>query len=181
MEILSDAENKLLERREIKTLFKGLSGKLTRSNAVETVSSTLKVNTKQVHVVNLMPSAGSRNIKGFFYVYRDEAAARKHLPNYLFLRVLPKEERQKAAAAKKAKAEAKPAEKPAKPAEKAGEKPVEKPPPKIERKSEGKSAGKSEGKTDATPAAKTEEKSEAKPEAKAAAKPATKPGAKESK
>ncbi|MBI2184874.1 MAG: hypothetical protein HYU39_07955 [Thaumarchaeota archaeon] len=154
LEILTDAENKLLERREVEAVFKGLSGKLTRNNAVETIASNLKVNAKQVHLVTLLPSAGLRSVKGLFYVYSKEAEAKEHLPKYLSLRMLPKEERQKVAAAEKAKAEAKPAEKPAKPAGKAPEKPAEKPAAKAEAKPEAKAETKAEPKPAAKPAAK---------------------------
>jgi len=102
LEIVSDSENKLLQRRELECLFKGLSGTVTRSSAVETVASQLKVNPKTLHLVRISSSAGTRDARVLLYVYGDESTAKKHVPRHLFVRALPKEERQKAKGTEKA-------------------------------------------------------------------------------
>ncbi len=121
LNILTDVENKLLERREVKCVFQGLSGKLTRQDAARAVAAQLKVDAKHVHLIRLSTSQGSRNIEGLMYVYRSEENAKTHLPPYLFVRQLLKEERTKAREAKakpavktEAKAEAKPSAPPRK-------------------------------------------------------------------
>jgi small subunit ribosomal protein S24e len=92
---LEDRRNSLLNRREVKALFKGAAGKLKRTEAAEKIASKLNVDKKQVIPVNLVCETGMTDVHAVFYVYDDEKEAAKQLPRYRLLRTLPKEERKK--------------------------------------------------------------------------------------
>ena len=101
---LEDRTNALLKRREVRCLFKGQAGKISRNDAVNLLSQQLKLDKKFVIPVTLKCETGKTDVKGMFYVYDDEGLAKKHLPKYVFLRLLSKEERKKVREAEKAKA-----------------------------------------------------------------------------
>lgn len=92
---LEDRKNSLLNRREVKALFKGAAGKIKRAEAAERIASQLNVDKKQVILVNLICKTGMTDVHGVFYVYDDEKEAAKQLPRYRLLRTMPKEERKK--------------------------------------------------------------------------------------
>jgi small subunit ribosomal protein S24e len=92
---LEDRKNSLLNRREVKVLFRGAAGKIKRTEAVDTMASQLSVNKKQVIPINLVCKTGMTDVHALFYVYDDEKIAAKHLPRYRLLRTLPQEERKK--------------------------------------------------------------------------------------
>ena len=88
-------ENKLLERKEAVYLFKGMAGKLTRADAAKAVAEDLGVPEEKVVPIKLKTVFGTRDVKGTFYVYDDLEKAKRQLPEYIFLRMLSKEERKK--------------------------------------------------------------------------------------
>jgi small subunit ribosomal protein S24e len=92
---LEDRKNSLLNRREVKALFRGAAGKMKRTEAVEMMASQLSVDKKQIIPINLICETGMTDVHALFYVYDDEKIAAKHLPRYRMLRTLPKEERKK--------------------------------------------------------------------------------------
>lgn len=92
---LEDRRNSLLNRREVKALFKGAAGKIKRLEAAEKIASQLNVDKKQVIPVNLVCETGMTDVHAVFHVYDDEKEAAKQLPRYRLLRTLPKEERKK--------------------------------------------------------------------------------------
>jgi small subunit ribosomal protein S24e len=92
---LEDRKNSLLNRREVKALFRGAAGKIKRAEAAEKIASQLNVDKKQVIPVNLKCETGMTNVHATFYVYDDEKEAAKQLPRYRLLRTLSKEERKK--------------------------------------------------------------------------------------
>ena len=92
---LEDRKNSLLNRREVKALFKGAAGKIKRTEAAEKMASQLNVDKKKVIPVNLICHTGMTDVHAVFYVYDDEKDAAKQLPRYRLLRTLPKEERKK--------------------------------------------------------------------------------------
>ncbi len=100
---LEDKTNELLKRREIKCLFKGFAGKLTRKEAVQMLAKELKLDKKFVLPISLMCKTGMNDINCTVYVYDDEYLAKKHLPKYIFMRMLTKEERKKEKEVEKAK------------------------------------------------------------------------------
>ena len=95
VETLEDRRNSLLNRREVKALFRGAAGKIKRTEAVEKIASQLNVDKKHVIPVNLVCRTGMTDVHATFYVYDDEKEAAKHLPRFRLLRTLPKEERKK--------------------------------------------------------------------------------------
>lgn len=92
---LEDRRNSLLNRREVKALFKGAAGKLKKTEAAEKMAGQLNVDKKQVIPINLICHTGMTDVHAIFYVYDDEKEAAKQLPRYRLLRTLPKEERKK--------------------------------------------------------------------------------------
>lgn len=100
---LDDKDNRLLKRRELRCLFKGLAGKLSRKDAVEMLAKEHKLDKKFVIPISLKCETGANDARCTFYVYDDEDLAKKHLPKYIFMRMLTEEERKKAKEAEKAK------------------------------------------------------------------------------
>ena len=92
---LEDRKNSLLHRREVKVLFRGLAGKIKRTEAVEKMASELAVDKKQIIPISLACETGMTDVHALFYIYDDDKIAAKHLPRYRMLRTLPKEERKK--------------------------------------------------------------------------------------
>ena len=92
---LEDRKNSLLNRREVKALFRGAAGKIKGTEAVEKMAGQLSVDKKQVIPINLVCETGMTDVHALFYVYDDEKTAAKHLPRYRMLRTMPKEERKK--------------------------------------------------------------------------------------
>jgi small subunit ribosomal protein S24e len=92
---LEDRRNSLLNRREVKALFRGAAGKLKRVEAAEKIAAQLNVDKKQVIPVNLICETGMTDVHALFYVYDDEKEATEQLPRFRLLRTLPREERKK--------------------------------------------------------------------------------------
>jgi small subunit ribosomal protein S24e len=92
---LEDRKNSLLNRREVKALFRGAAGKIKKTEAAEKIAGQLNVDKKQVIPVNLICETGMTDVHAIFYVYDDEKEAAKQLPRYRLLRTMPKEERKK--------------------------------------------------------------------------------------
>ncbi len=93
--MLEDRRNSLLNRREVKVIFRGAAGKLNRNDAAERIANQLNVNKKQVVPINLRCQTGMTDVQGILYVYDDENEAAKQLPRYRLLRTLSREERKK--------------------------------------------------------------------------------------
>ncbi|HEX2107618.1 MAG TPA: hypothetical protein VHF28_07800 [Nitrososphaera sp.] len=93
--MLEDRRNSLLNRREVKVIFRGAAGKISRSDAAERIANQLNVDKKQVVPINLRCQTGMTDVHGTVYVYDDEQEAPKQLPRYRLLRTLSREERKK--------------------------------------------------------------------------------------
>jgi small subunit ribosomal protein S24e len=93
--MLEDRRNSLLNRREIKVLFRGAAGKINRNEAAEKIANQLNINKKQVVPINLRCQTGMTDVHGILYVYDDENEATRQLPRYRLLRTLSREERKK--------------------------------------------------------------------------------------
>ena len=93
--MLEDRRNSLLNRREVKALFRGAAGRINRNEAAEKIASQLNVNKKQVIPINLRCQTGMTDVHGILYVYDDENEAARQLPRYRLLRTLSREERKK--------------------------------------------------------------------------------------
>ncbi|MEM4297407.1 MAG: hypothetical protein QW815_03450 [Nitrososphaerota archaeon] len=101
LQIVYDEENKLLRRRELKAVFSQMAGKLTRNDALKAVAEALNIEQDKVYLISLSCKSGTRDLEGIFYVYQKGDDARRQLPPYIFLRMLPPEERKKALEAKR--------------------------------------------------------------------------------
>ncbi len=95
LQIVKESRNELLGRKEVDCIFNSMAGSLKRQDAVNMVAKSLKVDAIKVHLICLMTNTGTRNVSGLFYVYDRPEDARKQLPEYLSLRMLPKAEREK--------------------------------------------------------------------------------------
>jgi small subunit ribosomal protein S24e len=93
--MLEDRRNSLLNRREVKVLFRGAAGRINRDEAAEKIASQLNVNKKQVIPINLRCQTGMTDVHGILYVYEDENEAARQLPRYRLLRTLSRDERKK--------------------------------------------------------------------------------------
>ncbi len=92
---LEDRRNSLLNRREVKALFRGAAGKIKRTEAAQKIAGELNVDAKKVVPINLICETGMTDVHALFYVYEDEKDAEMQLPRYRKLRTLPKAERKK--------------------------------------------------------------------------------------
>ena len=92
---LEDRRNSLLNRREVKVLFRGAAGKIKKTDAAEKIAGELNVDKKKVIPINLICETGMTDVHDTFYVYDDEKEATKQLPRYRMLRTLPKADRKK--------------------------------------------------------------------------------------
>jgi small subunit ribosomal protein S24e len=93
--MLEDRRNLLLNRREVKVLFRGAAGKINRNEVAEKIANQLNVNKKQVVPIKLRCQTGMTDVHGILYVYDDENEASRQLPRYRLLRTLSREERKK--------------------------------------------------------------------------------------
>jgi small subunit ribosomal protein S24e len=93
--LLEDRRNSLLNRREVKVLFRGAAGKINRNEAAEKIANQLSINKKQVIPINLRCQTGMIDVHAILYVYDDENEAARQLPRYRLLRTLSREERKK--------------------------------------------------------------------------------------
>ena len=93
--MLEDRRNSLLNRREVKVVFRGAAGKINRNDAAERIAHQLNVDRKQVVPINLRCQTGMTDVHGILYVYDDENEAARLLPRYRLLRTLSREERKK--------------------------------------------------------------------------------------
>ena len=134
IETVTDVNNSFLSRRELTCNFAGLGGKLKKMEAVDMVTKEFKLDGKVVIPMGLKTHVGKPLVTGIFYVYEDEALAKKHINPTIFAR-LDKVKAKMAEAAEEAKKE----EAPAKPAkEKSKEETKSEDKPAKEKSKEGK-------------------------------------------
>lgn len=93
--MVEDRRNSLLNRREIRAVFRGEAGKLKRTDATGKIADQLNIDKKNIIPISLKCETGKTDIHATFYVYDDPEEAKKQLPRYRLLRTLPKEERKK--------------------------------------------------------------------------------------
>ena len=91
IETVSDVSNSFLSRREITCNFRGLGGKLKKSEAVDMITKEFSLDGKMVIAMNLKNQTGKVDIFGTFYIYDDENLAKKQINPVIFERL----ERQK--------------------------------------------------------------------------------------
>ena len=98
---LDDRDNLLLERRELTVLLKNMAGRIKKSEAAALVAKEHYAG-KTVLPISMTCLKGKSDVLATFYVYNEEIAAKDHLPRYITLRTLPKDERKKILAEEKA-------------------------------------------------------------------------------
>ncbi len=106
VEKVADVDNAFLARRELTCNFAGLGGRLTRLDAVDIVTKEYGLDGRTVVPMGLKSQVGRTVITGTFYVYDDEAAAKRHVRRAVFDRL----DKDKKARAEKEAAESKPDE-----------------------------------------------------------------------
>ena len=87
IETVDDVNNLFLSRREITCNFRGLGGKLKKSEAVNMITKEFKLDGKTVLAINLKHHTGRPNILGTFYIYDDESLAKKQVNPTIFERL----------------------------------------------------------------------------------------------
>ena len=117
IETVTDVNNSFLSRRELTCNFAGLGGKLKKMEAVDMVTKEFKLDGKVVIPMRLKTQVGKPVVTGIFYVYEDEALAKKHVNPTIFSRLDKAKAKIAEAAAEEAKKEEAPVEE--KPAEEA--------------------------------------------------------------
>ncbi len=101
MQILEKKESKLLGRTDVDVLFAEKAGALTRRDAVKEVAQSMNVEENRVALLKLASGSGSRDLIGTFRVYDSEGDLKNVSPGYLKVRLMTKEDREAAKAAKK--------------------------------------------------------------------------------
>ncbi len=101
IQAVTDTSNTFLLRREITCNFEGLGGKLKKLQAVDMVTKEFGLGGKVVIPMRLKTHVGKSLITGTFYIYDDEALAKKHINPTIMAR-LDKAKQTKAPAADKA-------------------------------------------------------------------------------
>ena len=104
IETVTDVNNSFLSRREITSNFRGLGGKLKRSEAVDMVTKEFNLDGKMVIAMNLKNQTGKVNILGTFYIYDDESLAKKQVSPVIFERLEKEKKKDAEAPAEEAKA-----------------------------------------------------------------------------
>jgi len=109
IETVTDVNNSFLSRRELTCNFAGLGGKLKKMEAVDMVTKEFKLDGKVVIPMGLKTHVGKPLVTGIFYVYEDEALAKKHINPTIFARLDKVKAKMEEAAAEEAKKEEAPA------------------------------------------------------------------------
>ena len=87
IQTITDVNNTFLSRREITCNFAGLAGKLKKLEAVDMITKEFKLDSKFVIPMRLKTHVGKPIVTGTFYVYDDEALAKKHVNPTIFTRL----------------------------------------------------------------------------------------------
>lgn len=108
VQTITDVDNTFLSRREITCNFAGLGGKLKSLEAADMITKEFKLDGKVVIPIRLKTQVGKSLVTGIFYVYDDEALAKKHINPTIFSRLekIKAKNAETEAAAKEAVAEA---------------------------------------------------------------------------
>jgi ribosomal protein S24E len=87
IETITDVTNSFLSRRELTCNFAGLGGKLKSLEAADMISKEFKLDGKVIIPMRLKTQVGKSLVTGTFYVYDDEALAKKHINPTIFSRL----------------------------------------------------------------------------------------------
>ena len=87
IQTIADVDNTFLSRREITCNFAGLGGKLKSIEAADMITKEFKLDGKVVIPIRLKTQVGKSSVTGIFYIYNDEALAKKHINPTIFSRL----------------------------------------------------------------------------------------------
>ena len=87
IQTITDVDNTFLSRREITCNFAGLGGKLKSLEAADMITKEFKLDGKVVIPIRLKTQVGKSLVTGIFYIYNDEALAKKHINPTIFSRL----------------------------------------------------------------------------------------------
>ena len=87
IETVSDVNNTFLSRRELTCNFAGLAGKLKKLEAIDMVTNEFNLGRKLIIPIRLRSHSGKTTTTGTFFVYDDEALAKKHVNPTVFSRL----------------------------------------------------------------------------------------------
>ena len=87
IQTVNDVNNAFLSRRELICNFTGLGGKLKKLEAIDMITKEFKLSGKIVIPMRLQTHVGKSLITGTFYIYEDEALAKKHVNPIIFERL----------------------------------------------------------------------------------------------
>ena len=110
IETITDVDNTFLSRRELTCNFAGLAGKLKKLEAVDMITKEFKLDGKVVIPMRLKTHVGKPMVTGTFFVYEDEALAKKHVNPTIFARLEKSKSKDAEAEQAEAPAEEAPAE-----------------------------------------------------------------------
>ena len=107
IETVSDVNNTFLSRRELTCNFAGLAGKLKKLEAIDMVTKEFNLGKKVIIPIRLRSHSGKTTTTGTFFVYDDEALAKKHVNPTVFSRLEKAKAKQAEAQKSEESAEAK--------------------------------------------------------------------------
>jgi len=87
IQTVNDVNNAFLSRRELICNFTGLGGKLKKLEAIDMIIKEFKLSGKIVIPMRLQTHVGKSLVTGTFYIYEDEALAKKHVNPIIFERL----------------------------------------------------------------------------------------------
>jgi len=87
IQTVNDVNNAFLSRRELICNFIGLGGKLKKLEAIDMITKEFKLSGKIVIPMRLQTHVGKSLVTGTFYIYEDEALAKKHVNPIIFERL----------------------------------------------------------------------------------------------
>jgi len=87
IQTISDVNNTFLSRRELTCNFTGLAGKLKKLEAIDMINKEFSLGSKTIIPIRLKNHSGKSMITGTFFVYDDEALAKKHVNPTVFTRL----------------------------------------------------------------------------------------------
>ena len=87
IETVSEVNNTFLSRRELTCNFAGLAGKLKKLEAIDMVTKEFNLGKKVIIPIRLRSHSGKTTTTGTFFVYDDEALAKKHVNPTVFSRL----------------------------------------------------------------------------------------------
>jgi ribosomal protein S24E len=94
--IVSQVENPLLDRKEIRCVFRAANGFITRAGAAEAIAAELKSEKHAVQILSLKGKFGDRDLFCEALIFGSPKSLDEQTQDYLRIRMLPKDQRKAA-------------------------------------------------------------------------------------